>query len=263
MGKMIRNLLAMICVVATLLCFMTVAVSQTAESNAVAVFAAASTTNAINEIAKLFESKGLGKVTLVLASSSTLAKQIEKGAPANVFISADEPWMNYLEKLNLIQASSRVDLLGNSLVLIAPVNSRTQKVDIKPKFDLVALLGDGRLAVGDPDHVPAGKYAKGALQKLDVWTEIESKLARAADVRGALKLVEHGETPFGIVYSTDAAITTKVKVVGMFPSNSHSKIIYPAALVTGKVTPAAKKFLDFLKTPEAKAIFEKYGFVTL
>jgi molybdate transport system substrate-binding protein len=125
------------------------------------------------------------------------------------------------------------------------------------------LLGEGKLATGDPDHVPVGKYAKAALEKLGVWKEIESKLARAADVRGALTLVERGETPLGIVYSTDAAITPKVKVVGIFPADTHPKIVYPAALVAGKDTAAAKSFLQFLKTPEARAVFEKYGFVAL
>jgi len=227
------------------------------------VFAAASTTNAINDIGKIFAEKGLGKIVSSYASSSTLAKQIENGAPANLFISADEPWMNYLEERKLLEPGSRFDLLGNKLVLIAPSDSSTGKVDIGLKFDLAKLLGNGKLAVGDPDHVPAGKYAKAALQKLGIWNEMESKLARAADVRGALTLVERGETPFGIVYATDAAIAPKVKVVGVFPADTHPKIVYPAALIAGKATPVAKGFIEFLKTPAAKAVFEKYGFSTV
>jgi molybdate transport system substrate-binding protein len=233
-----------------------------ADADAITVFAAASTTNAMNDIGKMFSEKFHAKYTPSYASSSTLAKQIEKGAPANVFISADEPWMNYLDERKLVEPGTRSDLLGNRLVLIAPADSKTTKVDIGTKFDLVKLLGSSKLAVGDPDHVPAGKYAKAALQKLGIWNETESKLARAADVRGALTLVERGESPFGIVYATDAAITPKVKVVGVFPEDTHPKIVYPTAIIAGKATPSAKKFLEFLKTPEAKAVFEKYGFST-
>lgn len=236
--------------------------APTADSDSVTVFAAASTTNAINDIGKMFTEKGSGKIVPSYASSSTLAKQIENGAPANVFISADEPWMNYLEERKLVEPGSRFDLLGNKLVLVAPADSSI-KVEIVPKFDLAKLLGNGRLATGDPDHVPVGKYAKAALEKLGVWTDVEIKLARAADVRGALTLVERGEAPLGIVYSTDAAITPKVKVIGVFPAETHPKIVYPAALIAGKATAAAKKFLEFLKKPESKAVFEKYGFTTL
>ncbi len=236
---------------------------QAAEPESVTVFAAASTTNAINDIGKIFAEKGKGTIIASYASSSTLAKQIENGAPANVFISADEPWMNYLEERKLIEPGSRFDLLGNKLVLIARSGSSVDKMEIGPKMDLAKLLGEGKLATGDPDHVPVGKYAKAALEKLGVWKEIESKLARAADVRGALTLVERGEAPLGIVYSTDAAITPKVKVVGVFPADSHPKIVYPTALVAGKATAAAKSLLQFLKTPEARTVFEKYGFVAL
>lgn len=234
-----------------------------ADSDAVTVFAAASTTNALNDIGKLFTEKGLGRIVPSYASSSTLAKQIENGAPANVFISADEPWMTYLEERKMIEPGSRFDLLGNKLVLIAPADSSITKVEITPKFDLAGLLGDGKLATGDPDHVPVGKYARAALEKLEVWGIIESKLARAADVRGALTLVERGEAPLGIVYLTDAAITPKVKVVGVFPAENHPRIVYPAALIAGKASVAAKRFLELLKTPESKAVFEKYGFTTL
>ena len=264
MAKMIhRSLIYAIAMVVLLApCGLTPAV-RAAESESVTVFAAASATNAVNDIGKLFAEKGKGTIAPSYASSSTLAKQIENGAPASVFISADEPWMNYLEERKLIEPGSRFNLLGNKLVLIAPSGSSLNKVEIGPKMDLIKLLGDGKLATGDPDHVPVGKYAKAALEKLGMWNQIESKLARAADVRGALTLVERGEAPLGIVYSTDAAITLKVKVVGFFPADSHPKIVYPTALVAGKASAAAKSYLEFLKTPEAKAVFEKYGFTTL
>jgi len=251
------GLFAVVAAVATILLCMLVPAHA---SDTVMVFAAASVTNAINDLGNLFANKGGAKVTSSFASSSTLAKQIEQGAPANLFISADEDWMNYLVERKLIVPQSRCVLLRNRLVLIAPADS-TAKVDIKPGFPLARLLGEGRLAVGDPDHVPAGKYAKTALEKLEVWPEAEKRLARGNDVRAALALVERGECPFGIVYSTDAAISKKVKVVGTFPKDTHRPITYPAGLVVGKDTPAARSFLDFLKTPEAKSIFEKYGFV--
>jgi len=226
----------------------------------VTVFAAASATNALTDIGKIFEQKG--KVTPVysFASSSTLAKQIVNGAPANVFISADEEWMNHLAEKRLIVPESRFNLLGNRLVLIAPAASELKKVDITKGFPLAKMLGSSLLATGDPDHVPAGKYGKAALQKLGVWNDVEGKLARADNVRAALTLVERGECPLGIVYSTDAALSEKVKVVGIFPEDTHPPITYPAALIAEKDTPAARAFIDFLKTPEAKAVFEKYGF---
>jgi len=263
MGKKLRTATIPIAVMAVVLSFCLSLTARAEDPNSVTVFAAASTTNALNDIAKMFAEKGQGKIVPSYASSSTLAKQIENGAPANVFISADEPWMTYLEEKKMIEPGSRFNLLGNKLVLIAPAGSSIDKVAIAPNFDLAKLLGDGKLSTGDPDHVPAGKYAKAALEKLGVWGSIENRLARAADVRGALTLVERGEAPLGIVYSTDAAITPKVKVVGVFPADTHPKIVYPAALITGKAPEAAKKFLDFLKTPESKAIFEKYGFTAL
>lgn len=234
--------------------------AQAADLESVTVFAAASTTNALNDLGKIFTDQGLGKIVPSFASSSTLAKQIENGALANIFISADESWMNYLEERKLIEPGSRFNLVGNRLVLVAPSDSPIGKVEITPKLDLAKLLGDGRLATGDPDHVPAGKYAKAALEKLGQWKDVEGKLARAADVRGALTLVERGEAPLGIVYATDAAITPKVKVVGVFPEDTHPKIVYPTALIAGQATPAAKSFVQLLKTPASKAIFEKYGF---
>ncbi|MDA8307111.1 MAG: molybdate ABC transporter substrate-binding protein [Deltaproteobacteria bacterium] len=234
-------------------------VSARAEGN-VTVFAAASLTNSLNAIGKLFAQKDKCAFTPSYLSSSTLAKQIENGAPANVFISADEKWMDYLAKKKVIDPASRFNLLGNRLVLIAPSGSKLNKVEITRGFNLARLLAGGKLSVGDPAHVPAGIYAKQALESLGVWNSVKGSLAREADVRLALVLVERGEAPLGIVYATDAAITKKVKIIGVFPASSHPPIVYPAALVTGQETPAARSFLEFLKTPQARAIFEKYGF---
>lgn len=234
-------------------------VAFAADTGATTVFAAASTTNAITEIGKLLEQKNKIKVTGSFASSSTLAKQIEQGAPADVFLSADLKWMDYLAGKKMIDEKSRFNLLGNRLVLIAPASS-TLKVDIKQGFDLAKLLGEGKLSMGDPSHVPAGIYGKQALEKLGVWKSVESKVAGAKDVRAALALVEREEAPLGVVYATDAAISKKVKVVGVFPLDSHPPIVYPVALVKDRGTPAAKALLDFLKSPDAKGVFEKYGF---
>jgi molybdate transport system substrate-binding protein len=227
----------------------------------VTVFAAASLTNSLNDVGKLFTAKDQTAFTPSYLSSSTLAKQIENGAPANVFISADQKWMDYLANKKLIDPATRTNLLGNNLVMIAPVDSKVDKVDIAPGFKLSGLLAGGKLAMGDPAHVPAGIYGKQALESLGVWKSVEGSVARASNVREALLLVERSEAPYGIVYATDAAISKKVKVVGVFPENTHPPIIYPAALVIGQETPEAKSFLAFIKTPEAQAIFEKYGFI--
>ncbi len=225
----------------------------------ITVFAAASTTNAINDIITLFTAENKGQVTTSFASSSTLAKQINQGAPADVYLSANPKWMDFLEKNQMIESGTRSDLLGNRLVLIAPLDS-DMGVTIAPGFDLSGLLGQEKLAMGDPDHVPAGIYGKQALTSLGVWESVASKVARSKDVRAALMLVERGEAPLGIVYATDAAISRKVKVVALFPENTHPAITYPVALVAGKTTPGALAFLEFLKTGGAGAIFEKYGF---
>ncbi len=229
------------------------------EAESVTVFAAASTTNAITEIGALFRQKGMGKVLSSFASSSTLAKQIENGAPAHVFISADEDWMNYLAKRKLVDTSTRSDLAGNSLVLVAPMDSNAT-VKIAPGFGLAGILGESRLAMGDPDHVPAGKYGKAALEKLGVWSQVAGRLARASDVRGALALVERGEAGLGIVYATDATISKKVKIVGEFPSDTYPPVVYPAALVASRDSAAAGRFIAFLKGPEAREVFRRLGF---
>ncbi|MFH0959322.1 MAG: molybdate ABC transporter substrate-binding protein [Pseudomonadota bacterium] len=225
----------------------------------VTIFAAASTTNAINDIAAAFKKQTDIEVTPSFASSSTLAKQIDQGAPASVYISADEDWMNFLDKKNLIDSSSRRDLLGNRLVIIAPASSKLTKID-NVKSEIIGALGAGKITTGDPDHVPVGKYTKAAMQKLGVWNDLEPKMARAGDVRGALALVERGEAELGVVYSTDAAIGKNIKIIGAFPLASYPKVVYPVALIKSNVSPDAKKFFEFLNGPEAKAIFEKYGF---
>jgi len=227
--------------------------------DSVRIFAAASTTNAITDISALFEKNNAAKTVLSFASSSTLAKQIEQGAPADIFISANPKWMNYLEEKKAVEPGTRFDLLGNRIVLIVPA-TRPATITITPELKLAEMLGEGRLAMGDPDHVPAGIYGKQALESLGIWNSVAEKTARAKDVRAALALVEREESPIGLVYATDAAISRKVSVAGTFPEDSHPAITYPAAIVTGKSTPATTAFITFLKSPESKAIFEKYGF---
>jgi molybdate transport system substrate-binding protein len=251
------------CFFSLMACFMLAAMSGPAQSaEPLMVFAAASTTNAVTDIGNLFARKQQGRIVTSFASSSTLAKQIENGAPANVFISANPQWMDYLEKHKRIDAGTRFNLLGNHIVLIAPAGHREQVV-IARGFALCAMLKGGELAMGDPAHVPAGIYGKQALEKLGVWQSVQNHVARTKDVRAALALVERGEAPLGVVYATDAAITKRVKVVGVFPDDSHPSIMYPAALVTGNETLAARRFLTFLKTPAAEAVFKKYGFTVL
>jgi molybdate transport system substrate-binding protein len=224
------------------------------------LFAAASTTNAMTDVIAVYTAQTGKKVVPSFASSSTLAKQIEQGAPAQIFVSANTSWMDYLAKADMVVSDSVVDFLGNSLVMIAPKDGAVA-LTISKDMDLAAILGENRLSVGDPDHVPAGQYAKAALEFLGQWGAVEPKLARASDVRGALALVERGETPLGIVYSTDAAISDAVAVVATFPQESYKKITYPAALVKG-ADDDAKAFYTFMLSPAAKAIFAKYGFVT-
>jgi molybdate transport system substrate-binding protein len=235
--------------------------TQATENRVVTIFAAASTTDAVTEICELFMEKKLGTATFSFGSSSTLAKQIENLAPADIFISANIEWMEYLDEKQLIDSSSRIDLLGNKIVLIAPADSTIQHIDMDEHVDLAGLLGDGRLAMGDPNHVPAGIYAKQALEKLQIWKSVENAIAPSKDVREALVLVERGETPVGVVYSTDASLTNKVKIVGEFPMDSHPPIVYPMAIVSGRKTPEVESLFQFLKGPEAKAIFEKHGFL--
>jgi molybdate transport system substrate-binding protein len=232
------------------------------ETKPVVVFAAASLKNALDTIAKAWEQNGAGKVTLSFAASSAIAKQIESGAPADLFISADLKWMDWLAERKLIGADSRKNLLANTLVLIAPKDS-TQTLKIEKGFALAAALGENRLAMGDPKSVPAGTYGQAALTYLGVWDQVSAKIAGAENVRVALTYVARGEAPLGIVYGTDAKSDPNVKVVGTFPAESHPPIVYPIALTASSANPAAKAFLDHLSGPEAVKVFEDQGFTVL
>jgi molybdate transport system substrate-binding protein len=232
------------------------------QEKSILVFAAASMKNALDDVDAAFTTKTGAKVVASYAASSALMKQIEQGAPADVFISADLQWMDYGEQKKLINSSTRVNLLGNRLVLIAPKDSTIGNVTIAPGFDLAGLAGTGRIATGDVRAVPVGIYAKEALEKLGIWASVEQKLAMTDNVRAALVLVARGEAPLGIVYETDAKVEPGVKIVGIFPDDSHSPIIYPVAATTG-AKPDGVSYLAFLRSQAAKAIFEKYGFTVL
>jgi molybdate transport system substrate-binding protein len=226
------------------------------------VFAAASLTNALDEAARLFAQRGGPQAKISYAASSALARQIESGAPADIFISADLDWMNYLQERHLIQPATRRNLLGNRLVLVAPSDSDLQ-VEIRPGLDLIGLLKGGRLAMAETASVPAGKYGKAALEKFGLWNSVRSAVAPAESVRGALLFVSRGEAPLGIVYATDAAADPRVRIVGVFPENTHPPIIYPAALTADSKNPDAVRFLEFLASPAAKPVFEKMGFTVI
>jgi molybdate transport system substrate-binding protein len=227
--------------------------------NEVMVFAAASLTDACNKIGALYRTRSGTAVRFSFAASSTLARQIEAGAGADILASADEEWMDYLERRHLVIGATRVSMLGNRLVLVAQAGSSLQ-VDMRGNFDLTRLLGNGRLATGDPAHVPVGRYAQQALQSLGVWKVAEPRLARADNVRAALALVERGEAPLGIVYATDAALASRVRIVGEFPPGSHRPIAYPFAIVTGHDRAEVKAFFGFLASGEARNVFRAEGF---
>lgn len=235
--------------------------SQDADKPAITVFAAASLTNVLQELGDAFTKQFSIPVKFSFAASSTLARQIENGAPADVFFSADLEWMDYLETRNLVQRESRHDVLGNRLVLIAPADSAI-KLKIEPNFRLAAALGKGRLATGDPDSVPVGRYAQGALTKLGVWKNVADRLIRADSVRSAMAFVDRGEAPLGIVYETDALIDKKVRVVDVFPADSHLPIIYPIGL-TAVAKPEAAKFVAYVRGPAGDPVFKAYGFAPL
>jgi molybdate transport system substrate-binding protein len=230
-----------------------------AQDKSLTVFAAASMKNALDDVDAAYTAKSGVKISASYAASSALAKQIEQDAPADIFVSADTAWMDYAIGKKKINAPTRVDLLGNSIVLIAPKDSRIDNVTIGKGFDLAKLAGDGKIATGDVKAVPVGKYAKAALEKLGAWQAAEPKFAMAENVRAALALVARGEAVLGIVYSTDAKVEPGVKIVGTFPADSHPAIIYPVA-ATSTAKPEAAGYLAFLKTTAAKTIFEKYGF---
>ena len=249
-----------------LLVFVLLALSSTvwnspasAQGQKLIIFAAASLKDALDEVNVAYQHENSQETATSYAASSTLAKQIEAAAPADVFISADVDWMDYLAKRNLIKPETRANLLGNRLVLIAPVNSPLN-LAIGPNFSLAQALGNGRLAIADPNGVPAGRYGKAALQSLGVWSTIADRLAPAENVRAALALVARGETPLGIVYQTDAASDKDVKIVGIFPQDTHPPIIYPIAVVVSSTNPAALGYLAYLKSRAARPTFEKHGF---
>jgi molybdate transport system substrate-binding protein len=233
-----------------------------AQDKTLTIFAAASMKNALDDVSAAYTRKSGIKVVTSYAASSTLMKQIEQGAPADVFVSADLDWMDYGSKKQLVRDDTRVNLLGNKIVLIAPKDSKLDHVPIGPGFDLAGLAGDGRITTGDVVSVPVGKYAKAALEKLGAWQAAAPKFAMAESVRAALALVARGEAVLGIVYETDAKVEPNVKIVGAFPADSHPPIIYPvAATVTAK--PDANDYLAFLRSQAAKTTFEKYGFTFL
>ncbi|WP_172300298.1 molybdate ABC transporter substrate-binding protein [Pseudoruegeria sp. HB172150] len=243
-------------VVATLL------LTGTARAEQVTVFAAASLRNALDEVATAFNSATGDEAVIAYAGSSALARQIEQGAPADIFISANTDWMDHLEENNLIDPATRTDLLGNALVLIAH-DPDAAPVDLTPDLDLPTLLNGGRLAMALVDAVPAGIYGKQALTSLDLWDTVAPHVAQADNVRAAVAYVALGETPYGIVYATDATAEPNVTVVGTFPESSHDPITYPAAALTSAQSPATQPFLDFLHSPEARDAFTRQGFTVL
>lgn len=233
-----------------------------AQARDLVVFAAASLKNALDAINAQWQRETGKKALISYGASSTLAKQIEQGAPAQMFISADLDWMEYLAQKNLIKPETRSNLLGNRIVLIAH-KDEARSIDIKPGFDLAKALGDGRLSMANVDSVPAGKYGKAALERLGVWNSVSGKLAQAENVRAALLLVSRGEAPLGIVYQTDAAADPNVKIIGTFPEDTHPPIIYPVALTATASLPDAMAFLDYIKSAKAKPLFEAQGFTVL
>lgn len=235
---------------------------QQGQDRSILVFAAASMKNALDDVDAAFTKQTGIAVVAGYDASSALMKQIEQGAPADVFISADLKWMDYGSEKKLIDDKTRVNLLGNTLVLIAGKDSKLKKVTIDPSLDLTVLAGDGRIATGDVRAVPIGIYAKAALQKLGLWDALEPKLAMVGNVRAALVLVARGEAPLGIVYATDAKVEPAVKVIATFPNDSHEPIVYPVA-ATRIAKPAAAPYLAFLRSAAARAIFERYGFGVL
>jgi molybdate transport system substrate-binding protein len=229
------------------------------EPQPLVVLAAASLQEALNAEADAWAARGHPRPTLVFAASSALARQVQGGAPADLFLSADEEWMDAIGKSGALRSGTRHDLLGNRLVLIAPVTGPA-KIDLANPASIAHTLGRGRLAMADPDAVPAGKYGKAALEHLGLWATLADKVARSDNVRSALALVESGEAPLGIVYATDAAASRKVRVVATFPASSHLPIRYPVAVLAGSNNRQAEPFEQFLTSPEGQAIFARYGF---
>ena len=231
-----------------------------AASAKVTVFAAASMTDALQQVAKDYAKQNpKNEVVFSFASSSTLAKQVEEGAPADIFVSASNKWMKYLSEKDLTVKETEKVLVGNDLVLIAPAKSAVNSLDIA-KAEWINALKDSYLSVGDPAHVPAGQYAEEALTKLNLWDKVQDRLARAKDVRGALALVERAEAPYGIVYSTDAKISQQVKTVAVFPADSHKPVVYPVSILKDHDNTDARDFLKYLESDAAKKVLVGYGF---
>ena len=228
----------------------------------VVVFGAASLKDALDAQVAAFKPATADKIVVSYGASNALARQIEAGAPAEVFISADTDWMDYLDRKGMLRAGTRVDLLRNTLVLIAP-STTTAPLAIAPGFDLARALGSGKLAMANPDSVPAGKYGKAALESLGVWVGVEGRVARTENVRAALMLVSRGEAPYGIVYSTDARADPRVRIVDTFPAASHAPIVYPAAVTATARSGTAQAFLDYLRSPAAYATWERFGFTVV
>ncbi|MFM9881171.1 MAG: molybdate ABC transporter substrate-binding protein [Burkholderiaceae bacterium] len=233
--------------------------STAAQAFEITAFVAASLTNAMEEIGKNYSAKSGDTVRYAFAASSVLAKQIEAGAGAQVFISADEAWMDYLEQRKLVEPGSRNAPLSNRLVLVVP-KDKTRSMTVVKGGDWLAKLGEGRIATGDPAHVPVGRYAQESLTFLGAWAQVEPRLARADNVRAALALVERGEAAAGIVYATDAAVSKGVAVAATFPPDSHKSISYPFAIVAGQASPPVRAFMAYLRSPDAVAVYRKYGF---
>ncbi len=256
-GTRLSNLLG-ICLLG--LCSVLAVPTQAADeqSQEILVFAAASLTNVLDEIGAAYTQQTRQPVKFSYAASSALARQLEAGARADVFFSADLEWMDYVQGRGLIDRATRRNVLGNRLALVAPVDSKIE-LKIAPGFPLAAALGQGRLATGDPESVPVGKYARSALTSLGVWNDVADKLVRADNVRSALAFIARGETPLGIVYETDAKVEKRVRVVDFFPADSHPPIVYPVA-VTAHARPAARQFVEFLQSATARTAFKKYGF---
>jgi molybdate transport system substrate-binding protein len=233
-----------------------------AQTKDLLVFAAASLKNALDDISAQWQREAGKKIAISYAASPALARQIEQGAPADIFISADLDWMDYVQQRNLIKQDTRSNLLGNKIVLIAPKNSNAS-LKIAPGFNLSGALGSGRLAMADTKAVPAGKYGKSALEALGVWASVQDKVAQAENVRAALLLVSRGEAPLGIVYETDAAADPNVKIVDAFPANTHPAIVYPVAITAASGNPDATAFLAYLKSAKARPLFERQGFTVI
>ncbi|MGE0211248.1 MAG: molybdate ABC transporter substrate-binding protein [Parvibaculaceae bacterium] len=241
---------------------MLAATAPAAYAESLTIFAAASLKNALDNVNAACEAEVGEKATISYAASSALAKQIESGAPADVFMSADLDWMKYLSDKDLVRKDTETKLLGNRIVLIAPADS-SATTEIAPNFDLAKLLGDGKLAMANVASVPAGKYGKAALEKLGVWSSVEGKVAQADNVRAALALVSTGEAPLGIVYQTDAAADKNVRVIGTFPEETHPPIIYPVAQTASSKDEQTPAFLKCLQSAKARDLFEQQGFIFL